>query len=217
MEKIRIIIADDHNILQHGLANSLKMEKDFEVAVAGSGTEVIELSDLLHPDLVIMDVSMPGLNGMEATRQILASHPETKIVALSMHTEKVYVDGMINAGASGYVVKSCSFRELLECIRTILSGKKFFCEEIRRVTAMKKNNTGSGPVGSVFSILSLRERQVLQLIAEGNTSREIAEFLDISVKTVGVHRTNLKAKLGIYSVAELTRFAIAQGLTSAVL
>jgi len=222
IQKVKIIIADDHSILQHGLCNSLKMEKDFEVvAKADSGHSAIELATLHRPDMIIMDVSMPHLNGMEATKRILAENPEIKVVALSMHVEKIYVTGMINAGASGYVLKSCSFKQLLKCIQTVLSGKYYFCPEVRHLVSGGEPNSEPGSITgdrvSVFSILSKREREILQLIAEGSRSKAIAQILNISVKTVDIHRTNLKNKLNIYSVAELTKFAIAQGLTTSLL
>ncbi|MCD4678263.1 MAG: response regulator transcription factor [Desulfobacula sp.] len=218
MKKIKIIIADDHSILQHGLCSSLEMEKGFKVvAKANSGRSAIELATLHRPDLVIMDVSMPHLNGMEATKQILEKNPEIKIIALSMHMEKIYVHGMMNAGASGYILKSCSFKELLLCIQTVLSGKQFFCREVKHLVTGSDGSLATDNMVSVFSLLSKREREVLQLIAEGHKSRKIAQKLNISVKTVDIHRTHLKAKLNIHSIAELTKFAIAEGLTSSLL
>lgn len=222
METIKIILADDHSILQHGLCESLEKEEGFEVvAKADSGQSAIELAALHCPDMVIMDVSMPHLNGMEATKRILAKNPEIKVVALSMHMEKIYVNGMINAGALGYILKSCSFRQLLDCLQTVLAGKYFLCPEVKHLfkngnmESIVDNMTDTSV--SVFTLLSKREREVLQLIAEGHKSRRIAQSLNISVKTVDIHRTNLKSKLNIHSVAELTKFAIAQGLTTSLL
>jgi len=218
MKKIKIILADDHSILQHGLANSLEMEKKFDVvAKADSGLSAIELADRHTPDLIIMDVSMPHLNGMEATKRILVKNPEIKVIALSMHTEKIYVKGMMNAGASGYILKSCSFKELLTCIKTVLLGKLFFCQEIKHLGLDTAPVPEDNKTVSVFSLLSKREREVLQLIAEGHKSRAIAEKLNISIKTIDIHRTNLKTKLNIHSIAELTRFAIAEGVTPSLL
>jgi len=218
MKKIKIILADDHSIVQHGLCHALEMEKSFQIiAKADSGHSAIELSNRLQPDMVIMDVSMPGLNGMEATKQIIAKNPEIKVIALSMHMEKIYVKGMMNAGASGYILKSCSFKELLKCIHTVLSGEHFFCHEVRHLIAGNEGEYSENNRVSVFSLLSKREREVLQLIAEGHKSRQIAEKLNISIKTIDIHRTNLKTKLNIHSIAELTKFAIAEGLTSSIL
>ena len=215
MKKTKIIIADDHNILQHGLDKSLETEKGFEVvAKANSGLAAIELVNRHLPDLVIMDVSMPHLNGIEATKQILNKNPEIKVIALSMHMEKIYVSGMLKAGASGYILKSCSFKELLTCIKTVLSGKYFFCKEVESIVSGEDYVPLDNKSISVVSLLSEREREVLQLIAEGYKSRAIAQKLHISVKTVDIHRTNLKTKLNIHSIAELTKFAIAEGLTT---
>ncbi len=218
MKKIKIIIADDHSILQHGLAKSLEIEKKFDVvARADCGAAAIELANHHKPDLVIMDVSMPLLNGMEATKRILKKNPEIKVIALSMHVEKIYVTGMINAGASGYVLKSSSFKELLNCIEIVLTGDYYFCKEVKHIIKNDKNLPDKTKKASVYSLLSEREREVLQLIAEGHKSRAIAERLNISVKTVDIHRTHLKTKLNIHSIAELTKFAISQGVTTPLL
>lgn len=218
MKKVKIIIADDHSILQHGLGTSLEMEREFKVvAKADSGYSAIEFSNRFKPDIVIMDVSMPGLNGMEATKRILAKNPEIIIVALSMHLEKIYVTGMMDAGASGYILKSCSFKELLTCIRTVLSGEYFFCQEVREFVKGYDGDHNTGQRVSVFSLLSRREREVLQLISEGHKSKKIAQKLNISIKTVDIHRNNLKNKLNIHSIAELTKFAITEGLTTPLL
>jgi DNA-binding NarL/FixJ family response regulator len=155
MKKIKIIIADDHSILQHGLAKSLEMEKNFEiVAKADSGLAAIEFASQYLPDLVIMDVSMPGINGMEATKRILAKNPEIKVIALSMHMEKIYVTGMIKAGASGYILKSCSFKELLICIKMVLSGEYYFCKEVKHFVTDKDHVPVNTKKASIFSLLS---------------------------------------------------------------
>ena len=218
MKKIKIIITDDHSILQHGLAKSLEMEKNFDVvAMADSGLLAIELANHHQPDLVIMDVSMPGINGMEATKQILTKNPEIKVIALSMHMEKIYVTGMMKAGASGYILKSCSFKELLTCIKMVLSGEYYFCKEVKHFCKDKDHVPGNNKRGSILSLLSKREQQVLQMIAEGHKTRVIAQKLNLSVKTIDIHRTNLKSKLNIHSIAELTKFAITEGLTTSFL
>ncbi|MCP3873815.1 MAG: response regulator transcription factor [Desulfobacteraceae bacterium] len=218
MKKVKIILVDDHSLLQHGLCKSLEVEKEFEViAKTGSGRAAIELVNQHSPDLVIMDISMPGLNGMEATKQIITNNPEIKVVALSMHMEKIYIMGMMSAGAAGYVLKSCSFKELLKCIKTVLAGKLYLCGEVRHMIDTKNDSPINDSSVSIFSILSKREREVLQLIAEGHKSKEIAGKLNISIKTVDIHRTNLKAKLNVHSIAELTKVAITQGLTTHLL
>ncbi len=215
MKKNKILIADDHSILQHGLCNSLELEDDVEFVIkADSGYAAIELANKYKPDIVVMDISMPGLNGMEATKQIITDNPKTKVIALSMHIEKIYVNGMINAGASGYILKSSSFKELLNGIETVLAGKYYYSQEV----IDKVDNNGKKFVTeqrvSVFLLLSRREREVLQLISEGYKSKAIAQKLFISVKTVDIHRTNLKTKLNIHTIAELTKFAISEGITS---
>ena len=214
-KKIKIIIVDDHTIVRHGLCQSFSMEDNFEViAEADSGRSAVSLALWHCPDIVIMDVSMPDLNGIETTKIILANNSNIKVVALTMHAEKVYVMGMLNAGASGYILKSSSFKELLKCIKTVLSGEIFFCQEVSRLIAGKNDRPVKDIRVSVFSLLSRKERQVLQLVAEGHKSNEIAEKLYISVRTVDVHRVNLKKKLNINNVAELTKFAISEGITS---
>lgn len=215
MKAHRLVIVDDHSILQHGLCSSLEMESGFEiVGLADTGRKAIELCAAHKPDIVIMDVGMPGLNGMEATKQIAMKYPGIKVLALSMHTEKIYVTGMINAGARGYVLKSCSYKELLKGIHAVLEGETFFCEEIKHLVKIKEPLDSGNESSSIFSLLSKREREVLQLIAEGHKNKAIAQKLEISVKTVDVHRTNIKTKLNLHSVAELTKFAIAEGVTS---
>ncbi len=218
MKQIKVLIADDHSILQHGLCQSLEMEKEFKVvAKADSGKDAIKLVREHRPDLVIMDVSMPHINGMEATKRILSKYPDIKVIALSMHMEKIYVTGMMKAGALGYILKSCSFKELLKCINTVLAGEFFFCNEVKGLIKGTDFGEASESPDSIYSLLSKREREVLQLIAEGNKSKSIAQIMKISVKTVDIHRTHIKNKLNIHSIAELTKFAIAEGLTSSLL
>jgi DNA-binding NarL/FixJ family response regulator len=218
MEQTKIIVADDHSILQDGLCSILEMEKSFKVVGrAASGRSAIELAARLSPDLVIMDVSMPELNGIEATKQILETNNQIKVIGLSMHIEKVYVTGMISAGASGYILKTCSFKELLKGIKTVISGEYYFCKEIKPLLVVKDGEIVKKNKSHSFSVLSMREREVLQLIAEGYISKEIAQKLKISPKTVDIHRKNVKTKLNIDSIAGLTKYAISEGLTSSIL
>lgn len=218
MDKIKLLIADDHSIHQHGLCSAFEMEKEILwVKKAKSGHEAVELCKTYFPHVVIMDISMPELNGIEATKRILKENPGIKVIALSMHIEKVYINGMLNAGASGYILKSCSFRELMTGIQTVLDDRTYFCREVKSMIHLEGQVPVSDDSVSVFQLLSGREREVLQLIAEGHKSRSIAQKLNISVKTVDIHRTNLKNKLNIHTIAELTKFAISEGLTSATL
>jgi DNA-binding NarL/FixJ family response regulator len=215
MQKIKIIIVDDHAILRHGICQSFRLEDDFEViAEAAGGREAIRLASANPPDIMIMDVSMPGFNGIETTRQILAANSNIKTIALSMHAEKAYVMGMLNAGASGYILKSASFKELLACIKTVLSGGFFLCPKLRHLFTDKGVYPVTDNRDSIFSLLSNKEKKVLQFIAEGYESKAIAKKLYISIRTVEVHRLNLNKKLRTHNVAKQTKFAISQGITS---
>lgn len=207
MNKKTILIVDDHRVFHHGICQALDMTGKFTVTSrAVTGVEAVAMAEETSPDLILMDISMPDLNGMEATRRILALNPGIRIVALSMHAEKIYVMGMLNAGASGYVLKSCSFKELLTAIETVLAGRVYVSPEITHLLVTDSPDR--------LDLLSNREKQVLVGIAEGHSSRKIAETLHLSVKTIDVYRRSLKAKLGIQSVAGLTRYAIVKGLVS---
>ncbi len=207
MNKKTIIIVDDHRVFHDGICKALEATGEFTVtARAVNGAEAVSLAGKSDPDLILMDISMPDLNGMEATRRILAVNPAIRIVALSMHTEKIYVKGMLTAGASGYILKSCSFKELVTGIRSVLDGHVYLSPEITHLLV------GDSP--DRLSQLSKREKQVLVHIAEGHSSKETADILNLSVKTIDVYRRNLKSKLGIQGVAGLTRYAIAKGLIS---
>lgn len=215
MEKTTLIIADDHRILRQGLVTSFNLEKRFRViAEAASGQEAIRLALEHSPDIILMDITMPDLNGMEATRQILAKKPRIKIIALSMHTQKLYVMGMLDAGVSGYLSKTCSFKELVEAVNIVLSGKIYLCHDIAKIVVDRALASQQETRESQFSLLSHREMEILQLIAEGHKNKDIAEKLHISVKTVQIHRTHLKKKLSIDNTADLTKYAISKGITS---
>jgi DNA-binding NarL/FixJ family response regulator len=209
MKKKTILIVDDHRVFHHGITQALDATGKFTVkGRAVNGIQAVSLAEDICPDLILMDISMPDLNGMEATRRILAANPAIRIVALSMHTEKIYVKGMLNAGASAYVLKSCSFKELMTAVKAALAGHVYVSPEITHLLVSDSPDR--------LSLLSEREKQVLVAIAEGRSSREIAETLHLSVKTIDVYRRNLKSKLGIQGVADLTRYAMAKGLISPV-
>jgi len=213
--KTRIIIADDHMIVRQGLATLLAKEPDMEVvAEAENGREVVQLVKELRPDVVIMDVNMPDLNGIEATRQVLAAFPETKIIALSMHADRRFVVNMLKAGSSGYLLKDCAFEELAAAIRLVMANKTYLSTRVSNVVIQDYVQGMSAPRSSAFTMLTPREREVLQLMAEGKPTGQIAEQLHISVKTVETHRQQIMHKLGIHSIAELTKYAIREGLTS---
>jgi DNA-binding NarL/FixJ family response regulator len=212
---IRIILADDHKIVRDGLRSLIEKEDGMEVvAEADNGRTALRLAVKLSPDLVIMDIAMPGLNGVEATRQIIASAPQCKVIALSMHADMRYVMEMLKAGASGYVLKDSAFEELARAIRTVLNNKTYLSPAVSEKVVgdyVKLLHKGDG---SAFSSLSAREREVLQLLAEGNSTAQIADRMHLSVKTIETHRQHIMEKLNIHNVAELTKYAIREGLTS---
>jgi DNA-binding NarL/FixJ family response regulator len=212
---VRIILADDHKIMREGLRALLAKQKEIEViAEADSGRGVIELCSQLHPDVVVIDISMPDLNGIDAARQITRDAPDIKVIALSMHSDKKYVKEMLSAGASGYLLKDAAFEELGMAIATVLKNKTYLSPQITD-TVVKDYVNENVPQNSIASTaLSSREREVLQLIAEGKSTRDIAAKLYVSVKTVETHRKQIMDKLGLNSIAELTKYAIREGLTS---
>ncbi len=211
--KTRILLADDHEILLDGLAALLAKEPDFEVVgTARDGREAVEKSHALHPDVVVMDVSMPGLNGIDATRQITARRPDAKVLCLSAHAEPQFVKAMLEANAAGYLLKDYSHESLVRAIRHVIVGEVYICPRVGHavVRALKADRPS---VTSTVEPLTEREREILQLIAEGHSTKEIADRLFLSIKTVGTHREHLMEKLGIHSVAGLTKYAIREGLT----
>lgn len=214
--KIKVLIADDHQIVRDGLRSLLEKESDIQViGEAKEGRTTLRMVRDLAPQVVIMDVAMPDLNGIEATIQIKKEFPEVKVIGLSMHDDRRFVLKMIKAGASGYLIKDCAFKELAGAIRVVAVHNKIYLSP--GITDIMVQNFISGsPAGEsiIFSVLSPREREVLQLIAEGKTSNQIAEQLHVSVKTVETHRATILNKLNIRSVAELTKFAIREGITS---
>jgi DNA-binding NarL/FixJ family response regulator len=174
----------------------------------------VRLARELSPDLVIMDIGMPELNGMEATRQIRAEMPDVKVLAVSMHADRQYVSGMLSAGASGYVVKDSAFSELAQAVDVVMRGGRYLSPDIIGVVLDDYVQRLSPTPGSAMERLSLREREVLQLMAEGHSTVEIGTRLHVSRKTVETHRKNIMLKLEVYTVAELTKFAVREGITS---
>ena len=206
---IRVIIADDHQMLLDGLSSFLGNERDIEVVgVTTDGRAVHELFASLRPDVVVMGVCMPGMNGIEATRRLVSEYPKVRVVALSAFSQKQHVLEMLTAGASAYIIKENPGSELICALHAVIKGQKYLCMDVVDVVA---NHVGHNPIEVTH--LGRREREVLQLLAEGGTSPVIAKRLFISPSTVDVHRRNIMKKLDLHNVAELTKYAVRNGLT----
>jgi DNA-binding NarL/FixJ family response regulator len=211
---IRILLADDHKIMRDGLRSLISSEHDMEVVgEAENGRIAVKLARKLKPQIVILDITMPELNGMDAARQILDECPEAKIISLSMHSDRRFVVEMFKAGVSGYLLKDCAFEELSRAIKAVVANQKYVSPAIAGTIIKDYVDQMSGEhVQS--NELTNREREVLQLIAEGMTTKRIASNLNVSAKTVETHRRKIMKKLNIHSIAELTKIAIQEGLTS---
>jgi two-component system response regulator NreC len=213
--KTRILLADDHEILREGLRALLQKQSDVEIiGEARDGRAALEMSRDLKPDIVIMDIGMPGLNGIEATRQIKVEAPGVKVITLSMHAERRFVTGMLGAGASAYVLKSAALDELLDAVRAVRENRLYTSPEITDIVVQDYVDRMSRKDLQAGSPLTPREREVLQLIAEGLSSKEISSRLHVSSNTVDTHRRRIMEKLDLHTVAELTKYALREGLTS---
>ena len=211
---LRVVLVDDHRMFREALRPLLAQTPGFEIAgEAGDGQQAIELCAQLAPDVVIMDVSMPGLNGIEATRRILAERPQTRVVVLSMHADRRFVAETLRAGAAAYVLKDAGFAELVRALQAVAEGRTYLSEPVRQLVVQEYVAGLQREDRSAFSLLSAREREVLQLVAEGVSTKEIGDRLSVSVKTVETHRRQIMEKLDLHSVAELTKYAIREGLT----
>jgi DNA-binding NarL/FixJ family response regulator len=212
---VKILLADDHKITRQGLRSLLEKESDMEVvAEAEEGRTAVRLVRELLPDVVVMDVSMPDLNGMEATHQIVAEHPNVKVIALSIHSDNLFVSEMLKSGASGYLLKDCAFEELARAIHVVVDGKTYLSPAVSGVVVDDYLHRLARTESPSSEVLTDREREVLQLIAEGESTKQVALKLHISVKTVETHRRQIMSKLDIHTIAELTKYAIRKGLTS---
>jgi DNA-binding NarL/FixJ family response regulator len=212
---MRILLVEDHRIVRDGLRACLEKEKDMQVvAEAKDGRSAVELAEQHSPGIVVMDVGLPVLNGIEATRQIVSKVPGAKVVALSAHSEKRFVKEMLNAGARGYLIKESAFDELARAIRLVASGRIFLGKGVSGLQENERTDIPARDKSSAYAVLTSRERQVLQLLAEGRTTKAIAADLELSVKTIETHRMHIMKKLDIKSVAALTKYAIREGLTS---
>jgi len=216
MENVRILLADDHNILRDGMRLLLERQPGFAVVgEAGDGREIVELAREHHPDVVVMDIAMPNMNGIEATRRIVEKQPETGVVILSMHYDESYVLRSLKAGARAYLLKDALKSELIAAIRAVAEGRSFFSPKVSRilqedyVEALARKDADDS-----YELLTDREREILQLVAEGKTNKEIATILNVSLYTVDTHRTHILQKLNLHSVPELILYAVRKGIIS---
>ena len=209
---LRIVLADDHQMFRHALRALLAREPGFEVvAEAATGDEVLAIAAAQPVDLVCMDIAMPGMNGIDATRRLLAAHPQIGVIGLSAFADRQFVIDLLDAGARGYITKAEAGDELVRAIHTVREGRTYLCPDVAATVASALRDRGS--LYAAAPRLTERERQVLQLIAEGLTSMQIGDRLHIAASTVDVHRRNLMRKLDLHNVAELTRYAITQGIS----
>jgi DNA-binding NarL/FixJ family response regulator len=212
---IKIVLADDHKLIRDGLRHFLESEQQMEVlAETDNGRDAVRLAAELEPDVVILDVSMPDMNGIEAARQINSGRSRTKVMALSMHSDRRFVARMFQAGAAAYLVKDTAIEEVADAIRTVIDGKMYLSPQITGTVIDDYVQHMTGGTSSSPLPLTSREQEVLQLIAEGNSTREIAAILCLSGKTVDTHRRQIMDKLDIHSIAELTKYAVREGLTT---
>jgi DNA-binding NarL/FixJ family response regulator len=212
---IKVLLVDDHAIIREGLRSLLEKQPEMEViADTDDGRKALRLVRELSPDIVIMDITMPGLNGIEATRQITAEFPDVKVIALSIHSKRRYVADMLSAGATGYILKECLFDELVVAIKAVAAGGRYLSPRITDVVVSDYVKRLSASPDSPFEALKAREREVLQLVAEGKSTKQIALELHVSTKTIEANRRQIMDKLNIHSIAELTKYAVREGLTA---
>jgi len=205
-------VADDHTILRQGIKALLENQEEIEVVgEARDGREVIKISEELSPDVILMDIAMPGLNGLEATRRIKKKFPRVKVLVLTMYTHEEYIFQILNAGANGYLVKETAFHDLISAIKAVYRGEAFMSPSISKKVINNYIQVSQGKE-EVHDVLTTREREILQLIAEGNSNKEIAKTLFVSPKTVETHRTHIMDKLNIHNSTGLIKYAIRKGI-----
>ena len=213
--RITVLLVDDHAIIREGLRSLLEKQPEMEViADTDDGRKALDLVRELLPNIVIMDISMPGLNGIESTRQIIAEFPNVKVIALSIHSKRRFVADMLSAGATGYILKECLFDELVQAIKAVAAGGRYLSPRITDVVVSDYVKRLSATADSPFEALTTREREVLQLVAEGKSTKQIALELHVSTKTIEANRRQMMEKLNVHSVAELTKYAVREGLTT---
>ncbi len=210
---IRVLLAEDHHIIRQGIRSLLEKAPGLEViGEATDGRETVTLARQLNPDVIVMDVSMPNMNGIEATRQICLEDPTIKVIALSVHSDDPFVSGMLMAGASGYLLKDCVLEELVQAIQTVAHDRLYLSSRITRNVVQDYRLMKSRELDTVFSTLTPREREVLQLIAEGKSIKEAGRTLFVSEKTVATHKQHIMEKLGVFTIPDLVKIAIREGL-----
>lgn len=210
--KMKVIVADDHQLFREGLVNLLEGDEKIQViGQAENGQIALEKVMELKPDILLTDIAMPGMNGMEATRQLKKQMPELKIIALSMHSDKQFVKGMLEAGTDAYLLKNCTHQQLLEAVHTVFNGKKYLSEDITEMVISGYLDGPNAP-DDKYDQLSEREKEIFLLLAEGVPTREIGEKLFISVKTVGTHKQNILEKLDLKNNSDIVKYALKRGL-----
>lgn len=210
---IRILLVDDHKIVREGLRALLERQGLEVVGEADNGRDAVKLARKIAPDIVIMDVTMPGLNGIEATRQIVSETRGIRVIGLSMHSDRRYVLRMFTEGASGYLLKNCAFKELVLAIQTVLDGEAYISPGIAG-GLIREYAKNPQDITQPNDVLTPREKEVLQLISEGRSTKKTAELMGVSAKTVESHRRSIMNKLNLYTIAELTKYAVREGMTT---
>jgi len=216
MSQIRIVVADDHTVMRAGIRLVLERQPDLHVVgEASDGRETVNAVERLHPDVVVMDIAMPNLNGIEATRQILANGVAVSIVVLSMHSDEEYVLRALKAGARGYLLKESAEADLIAAVRAVIDGKSFFSPAVSRLLVEDYvRQLQDRDIEDSYELLTTRERETLQLVAEGKSNKDIANLLNLSVYTVETHRSNIMEKLNLHGVPELILYAVRKGVIS---